>query len=115
MNTIGRFDVEMFGQVAIALAALYTFLSPIIGRLQGRRAELAGDKRVDFDKMLTAAYRIIEERERAEKRCWEEKDGLQKELDSLRRLVHQQNETLTVWAMEMGKEPPKLDENGDPR
>jgi flagellar biosynthesis/type III secretory pathway M-ring protein FliF/YscJ len=50
-------ETNWFVAVATGLAALYTFLTPIIAKRQGQKAELSQDRRVDFDKMLTAMDR----------------------------------------------------------
>lgn len=52
--TLASSEVSWFVAVASGLAALYTFLTPIVARRQGRQAEVSQDRRVDFDKMLGA-------------------------------------------------------------
>jgi len=55
---------SLFVAIASALAAFYSFLTPIIARRQGQKAKLPDDRRVDFDRMLSAMDREDERKAR---------------------------------------------------
>lgn len=46
-----------------ALAVLYTFLAPIIAKLQGRRTQISADRREDFGKLKEAMYKELDRRD----------------------------------------------------